>query len=348
MASNFQTSLVVGVIAIAGLAHAAGEPTPRPESAQQNTPSTSVSTPASSAANAEATSLLGKSLSAPLLDDARRTALEDDARKARAEFDANPTSEAAAIWFGRRLASLGKYRDAVNVFSFGLRANPKSYRLLRHRGHRWITLREFDKAIADLNEAARLSEGKPDGPERDPLANTQQSEPRSTDKSNIFFHLGLAHYFKGEWEQALAAFGRRSEIASNDDLIVSSVHWEYLALRRLGKHDEAKARLSVIKPFMDVRENDAYYNLCRMYLTDIRTDQIAHMASPGASTHLMLLYGLAAFTHAEGDAAGARKLYEQVGTSDNWPAFGVIAAEVELARVRADERASATETPGER
>jgi tetratricopeptide (TPR) repeat protein len=328
MASNFQTSMVVWVMAIAGLAHGAGEPTLRPEP-------TAATTPANDAADgAEATSLLGKTLSAPLLDDARRAVLEDDARKARAEFDANPKSEASAIWFGRRLASLGKYRDAVNVFAFGLRANPESYRLLRHRGHRWITLREFDKAIADLSEAARLSEGKTDEPERDPLANTQQNEPRSTDKSNIYYHLGLAYYFKGEWERALAAFGRRNEIASNDDLTVASVHWEYLSLRRLGRHEEAKARLSVIRPFMDVRENDAYYNLCRMYLGDIRTEQISHMASPGASTHLMLLYGLAAFTQAEGDTAGARKIFEQVGTSDNWPAFGVIASEVELARVK--------------
>src|SRR5262245_30779189 len=80
---------------------------------------------------AEARSLTGIPLRRPDIPAERRAKLEADLAKARDDYDANPGSEDAAIWYGRRLAYLGRYRDAIDVFSRAIERHPQSYKLLR-------------------------------------------------------------------------------------------------------------------------------------------------------------------------------------------------------------------------
>ena len=74
-------------------------------------------------------------------------------------------------------------------------------RFYRHRGHRYISVRRFDEAAADLARAAELSEGVPDVVGEDGAPNAA-GIPRSTSHSNIWYHLGLAYYLQGEFERA--------------------------------------------------------------------------------------------------------------------------------------------------
>ena len=108
----------------------------------------------------EAMSLLGKPLHAAALPAETRVRLEANLATARAEFEKNPASADAAIWLGRRTAYLGRFRDAIAIYSTAIAKHPGDARLYRHRGHRYITVREFDNAIADLTEG-RLARGKP-------------------------------------------------------------------------------------------------------------------------------------------------------------------------------------------
>ena len=110
----------------------------------------------------EATSLLGVPLFAPALAPERQKALDADLTKATAEFVKDPKSADAAVWLGRRYAYLGRYRESIDAFTRGLAAHPDDPRLLRHRGHRYITTRQYDKAVADLSRAAELVKGKKD------------------------------------------------------------------------------------------------------------------------------------------------------------------------------------------
>ena len=77
---------------------------------------------------------------------------------ARAEYEANPDDADNIIWYGRRRAYTGDYRGAIEVFSEGIEKFPDDARMYRHRGHRYITIREFDRAIADLEKAALADE----------------------------------------------------------------------------------------------------------------------------------------------------------------------------------------------
>ena len=69
---------------------------------------------------------------------------------AREAYNRNPTIAEEMIWYGRRTAYLGEYKDAIRIFTEGIRKFPNDARFYRHRGHRYITLRCFKDAIEDL------------------------------------------------------------------------------------------------------------------------------------------------------------------------------------------------------
>lgn len=287
--------------------------------------------------NVEATSLFGKPLSRPPISGERLAKLTDDLEKAHAEFLAAPDSEEAAIWYGRRLAYLGRYQDAVALFSDALKKHPRSYRLLRHRGHRLITLRKFPEAIADLSQAAELSRDAADALEPDGVPNAI-NQPLSTDKFNIWYHLALAHYLSGDCTAALEAWTVCREHSVNPDLQVATADWTYMTLRRLGRHDEARA---VLEPFSEktaVIENDAYLKRLLMYKGLLAPDALLAPPESGDADPSLTMatqgYGVANYFLAEGDEARAKEIFSKILESPNWAPFGYIAAEADLARMK--------------
>ena len=77
----------------------------------------------------------------PVIPDSIRKVFEEKLDKARSDFEKDTNNAEATTWYGRRLAYLGRYEEAIRIFSHGLVHHPTDARLLRHRGHRWITLR---------------------------------------------------------------------------------------------------------------------------------------------------------------------------------------------------------------
>ena len=62
------------------------------------------------------------------------------------------------IWLGRRTAYLGRLKEAIQIYTDGIAKFPADARLYRHRGHRYISIREYDKAIQDFQKAVQLIE----------------------------------------------------------------------------------------------------------------------------------------------------------------------------------------------
>ncbi|MGV3515872.1 MAG: hypothetical protein ACO1TH_02195, partial [Luteitalea sp.] len=118
--------------------------------------------PAAAQRTPGARSLLGAPLYPREFAPEARARLEANLAEAQARYDADPASADNAIWLGRRLAYLERYRDAIDAFSEGIRRHPEDARLYRHRGHRYLTVREIDRAIADFERAAELVRGRPD------------------------------------------------------------------------------------------------------------------------------------------------------------------------------------------
>ncbi len=254
-------------------------------------------------------------------------------QEARARLAADSGDAEAAIWVGRRLAYLGLYGRAIETFSTGHARHPGDARFLRHRGHRWITVRDFPRAIADLEAAAAVVEGRPDEVEPDGLPN-ERGIPTSTLQSNIRYHLGLARYLSGDFEGALAAYREDVAAAANPDTLVAASYWLYLTLRRLGEETEAAAVLAPIAADLDVVENGDYHRLLLAYKGELDPDALLAEAAtdPAAVAYPTVAYGVGAWHLVEGRTERARELFRQVLASPTWAAFGFIAAEAELAR----------------
>lgn len=281
----------------------------------------------------EATSLLGAPLYAPRLDSATRARLHADLEVALAEARARPDDPDALIWVGRRYGYLGQYRMAVNAFTEGVRRFPNDPRMLRHRGHRFITLRRFDNAISDLTRAANLMAGRPDEVEPDGQPNARNI-PIGSLQSNVWYHLALAHYLQGDWDAAAAVARRGIAVSSNPDRLVSQTHWLYMALRRAGRSEDARATLEPIRDDFDIIENHSYYTLLKHYksgLTPATADSLARrLENP---SDLSLAYGLANWFVYSGNPVRGVDGLERILKSDQWASFGYIAAEADFARI---------------
>ena len=244
--------------------------------------------------------------------------------------------EQALIWYGRRTAYLGRYRDAVAIYSGGLKLHPGSPELYRHRGHRYITLRKFDEAVWDLEQAARLIEGKADVVEQDGLPNAR-NQPTSTLHSNIWYHLGLAYFVQADYESAKRCYLECRKVSRNPDMLCATTHWLYMTLRRLGEDDEARATLEPIRAEMDVIENTAYHRLLLMYKGEIDPDRLLAevRGDNGTIETASTGFGVANWLLVEGDRDSANALMEDLASGAQWAAFGSIAAEADVARRRA-------------
>lgn len=283
----------------------------------------------------EATSLLGKPLVAPSIPPERRAALEKDLADAQAAFDKDPSSADALIWVGRRTAYLSRYRDAIGVFSSGVEKHPADARMYRHRGHRYISVRAFDKAIADLSKAAALVEGRPDEIEPDGQPNAKNI-PTSTLKTNIYYHLGLAHYLSGDFARAADAYRLCMEHSKNADMQVATAHWQYMTLRRLGRHDEAAAVAAAITESMPVIENTSYHRLLLMYKEQVEPAALLTASRTEALDAVTIGYGVANWHLYNGRKNEARAILEEITSkyaAIQWAGFGYIAAEADLARL---------------
>ena len=262
---------------------------------------------------------------------------EADLAKAQAVYEKDPSSLDATIWLGRRLAYLGRYQDAIDVYTKGLKRHPQSPELYRHRGHRYITVREFDKAIADLDRAAALTKGTPDVVEQDGAPNAKNI-PRSTLQSNIWYHLALAHYLKGDFDTARVAWLEGMKVSKvNDDMLVATTDWLYMTYRRMGREKEAKALLEPIKEQMDIIENTAYHKRLLMYKGLVKPEEL--LAGPvGGSTlaeGVQLAtqgYGVGNWYLYNGEKDKARAVFEKLLKGGSSAAFGYIAAEADMKR----------------
>lgn len=288
-------------------------------------------TSASAQPKPEATSLAGKPLFPIKLENQQK--LEADLAQAQKDLAANPKSADAIIWVGRRLGYLWRYQDAIAMFSRGIAEHPNDPRQYRHRGHRYITVRRFDDAIADFQKAVTLIKGTQDEIEPDGAPNPS-GKPRSTLHFNIWYHLGLAYYLKGDFENAATAFNECMKVSTNDDAITATSDWLWMTLMRLGRRAEAAKVLDRITPQMEILENGSYHRRLLMYKGLEKPETLLDPANADGLTLATQGYGVGNWFLVTGNKDRAREIFEKVVAGPNWSAFGYIAAEADLQRMR--------------
>lgn len=279
-------------------------------------------------------SLLGDTLRAfPLAADARAR-YDMQLGEARRAYEHTPTNVDSIIWYARRLGYLGQLRESIEIYTRGIALYSDNPWLYRHRGHRYISVRDFAAAVKDLERAAELVKGRPDEVEPDGQPNAQNS-PIGTLHSNIGYHLALAHYLRGDFPAAARVAQLEVDSATNDDRRVSMAHWLYMSLRRSGRDAEAAQVLVPITRDMKVIENQAYHRLMLLYKGDLPADSVLTAAPSGELSvkDASAAYGVANWHWYSGRKPEGEALWRRIVSGGQWGAFGTVAAEAELARL---------------
>lgn len=275
-------------------------------------------------------SFFGEELTSKELTESTREKYEENLKGALSDYQLYPDSLEVIIWYGRRLAYLGRHLEAIQVYTDGLSKFPLSYRLRRHRGHRYITTRQIPKAVDDFELAAFHSTNAENGIEPDGLPNSL-NKPLGNDFFNIWYHFGLAHYLDGRYDKAISAYNQCMNVSDNNDLLVATSYWLYMSYKKVGNVEMAEELLKGINSKMKLIENDAYLDLLLLFKEEKDANKLlAKATSEEGILNPTLAYGIGNWYQQQGNSDKANEVFLQIMEGPNWDAFGYIAAEKEL------------------
>lgn len=273
----------------------------------------------------ETVSFSGQPLYAKPADSVAQTKSDSliNAIRAKAEI-----TEEDYVAMGRSYSSVGQFRKAVENYTEGLQKYPDSYKLLRYRGHRYINLRQLDKAIVDLNRAEELIRPQPPVYEYDAAGKQGASY-----QHQIWYHIGLYHFLKGDYAKGAEAFEKSLATAYAGSDKAGASDWLYNCYMRAGEKEKAAA---VAKPFtadFDIENKDyPYYRRLLLFNSVIKPAELVdENKAIGEMTlyEMTKLYGLANYYRYQGDSAKAKTLYNKILESPEWQGFAYACAELD-------------------
>lgn len=222
----------------------------------------------------------------------------------------DPSNVQKIIALGVAQSGARQFREAIETFTRGLAIAPNDPMLYRWRGHRYLSVREWDRSLADLQKGYAL------------------------DSTNygILYHLGIVRFARGEFDEAARIFAMALPRAPNAGEQGGSVDWLWMSLMRAGRAAEAQALLDR-KP--DTQPNtNAYAARIRLYRGEIGPDQLITPADSADVQASTLNYGLGNWYLVRGDTANARAAFDRSIKAGGWPGFGFILSEIELRRLK--------------
>jgi tetratricopeptide (TPR) repeat protein len=234
----------------------------------------------------------------------------DAIKSARSALAADPKNIARIIDLGVAESGARQFREAIATFTRGLEIEPGNALLLRWRGHRYLSVRDFDGAAADLTRGAAID----------------------ATIYGIWYHLGVVQYVRGDFSAAAASFARALPMAPDAGELAGSTDWLWMSLSRAGRGTEAKAMLD--RRPDDKPATNAYTRRLQLYRGEIGPEAVVTPADTDEVQVATLAYGLGNWYLVRGDKAEARRWFERSIQSRGWPAFGFIASEAELRRLR--------------
>ena len=157
-----------------------------------------------------------------------------------------------------------------------------------------------------------------------------------------YYHLGLAHFFLGEFSPAADAFRHAVETAPNTDERINSTNWLCAALFRAGRKDEALKAADAIPAEMTNQEPHTkfYLNLVRFFQGKMSESEALPPEPPAGNTDQeaelpfdTVAYGIGNWHLAGGDTAKAQEYFRRILKGRVWITWGFVGAETENGRL---------------
>lgn len=248
---------------------------------------------------------------------------DGDLETANIVFASSPEKESSYSWRGRREGFMGNYAKAIEIFTQGMELFPDSYALHRYRGYFLIRNYQFEEGIRDLRRAEELIENEDVSLVQAGIPGRSNFSP-STFKRNIYYYLAESSMASGDYETVINYMDKAVEanqLRDKDDLLVSTSFYKYMAMRKLGRHDEAIQMIMAIPRELEIIANEDYFNAVQYLQGRYSREQYLTMADS------LGLYTIAMVDLFEDKNADAKEIFT-LTTNNNHKGYWL--AEVEL------------------
>ncbi len=232
--------------------------------------------------------------------------------RAKAALDLDPRNVQRIIALGVAQSGARQFREAIETFTRGIAIAPNDAMLYRWRGHRYLSVREFTKAQADLTHGYQL------------------------DSTNygILYHLGVLRFVQGNFAGAAAMFAKAQPRAPDGGELAGSTDWLWMSLSRAGRAADAKAMLARRPDTLPTTPGYAYVSRLKMYRGEITPAQLITASDTADVQVATLNFGLGNWYLVHGDPSKATAAFSRAIASGGWPGFGFIVSEAELRRAK--------------
>lgn len=232
--------------------------------------------------------------------------------RAQAALDADARNPQKFIALAVAQSGFRQFREAIATLTRGLAIAPNDVMLLRWRGHRYISVREFANARADLTRGFAL------------------------DSTNygILYHFGVLRFIEGDFKGAAEMFTRSQPRAPDGGERAGSTDWLWMSLSRAGRGAEAAAMLARHPDSLPTPPNYAYVTRLKLYRGELTPETLFSPADTADVQVATLSFGLGDWYMVRGDTVKATAAFDRSIASKGWPGFGFIVSETELKRLR--------------
>jgi tetratricopeptide (TPR) repeat protein len=212
----------------------------------------------------------------------------------------------------RTLARLQRHAEGIESCTKALDLRPDSAPILIDRGHYYINLRGLDLALADLGRVAATK----------------------LEDYGLYYHLALALYMKGDFAKAADAYVGCVRNAATAENRMSCQAWQYLALLRAGRNDEAKALLDGFTPEPSASAG-AYIDRLLLFKGVKTEEQVAAAMAKDGLQQATVGYGVGVWHLLNGREQKAREYFEKaIAPPAQVTGFGAVASYFELERMK--------------
>src|SRR5947208_997128 len=231
--------------------------------------------------------------------------------RAESALAAEPRNVDKIIALGVAQSGVRQYREAIATFTRGLGIAPNNGHLYRWRGHRYLSTRQFDKAMDDLQRGAKLD----------------------STIYGIWYHLGIVRFVRRDFGGAVDAFTRALPMSPDSAERAGSTDWLWMSLSRAGRKAEAQALLDRHPDTPNA--GNAYAQRLRLYRGEVSPDSVFTPADTSDIQVATLSYGIGDWYLVHGDTTKARSWFERSVALGGWSAFGFIVSEIDLRSLKA-------------
>lgn len=232
--------------------------------------------------------------------------------EAQKKLDADPKNVDLLIALGDAYATVWNQKASIAVYERAFALAPGKPLLHQQRGHRYLSIREFKKAHADLEQAVKLDEKL----------------------AGAWYYLGVLRYVDGDFAGAAAAFEKNVSLAEKFESGIGGVDWQYMSLRRAKQDKQAAALLERVTPDLKIEGSAQLYFNRLLFYKGLKMESELVAAKLEDIQLSTLSYGIGNFHLYNGRPKEAKPYFEKAVSTTAWPALAFIVGEVDLKRLR--------------